>query len=244
MRHAQRADSSLQCARAAAGCTCAAGVGSAGIACGHPRASTLPSPTNRLRRARQSDAFKEVRARCGSALCALTFEQGFCRHRRHWPRVACRPKAQRTRASTAYPLCYSLFFFLFRFRSSTFVCPPLSLHYMNSNAIQISGSMERVRVFMQHITQTADQLVTVVATLAFTVESPPEMCQLRIGCCPGPFNPAVGSTVGDHSRPPLPPSHCFSSSLMKFCLLLFYFCAAASFFFSLHAFFIRWRCSS
>ena len=46
--------------------------------------------------------------------------------------------------------------------------------------------MERVRVFVQHITHAADQLVTVIVALALAA---PEMCHLRIGCCPGPFSP-------------------------------------------------------
>jgi hypothetical protein len=54
---------------------------------------------------------------------------------------------------------------------------------------------------MQHIAQAADQLVTVVVTLAFATDSPSEMCHLRIGCCPGPFSPAVGSSVGTHPQP-------------------------------------------
>ena len=48
--------------------------------------------------------------------------------------------------------------------------------------------MERVRVFVQHIAHAADQLVTVIVALALAA---PEMCHLRIGCCPGPFSPAV-----------------------------------------------------
>jgi hypothetical protein len=63
--------------------------------------------------------------------------------------------------------------------------------------LQVSGSMDRVRMFMQHVAQPADQLVTVVVTLAFASSCPAELCNVRIGCCPGPFTPAVGSTVGE-----------------------------------------------
>jgi hypothetical protein len=43
--------------------------------------------------------------------------------------------------------------------------------------------MERVRVFVLHIAHAADQLVNVIVALALAA---PEMCLLRIGCCPGP----------------------------------------------------------
>jgi hypothetical protein len=64
---------------------------------------------------------------------------------------------------------------------------------------QVSASMDRVRVFIQHIAHAADQLVTVVLTLASTTDSPSEMCHVRIGCCSGPFQPAVGACVGEHT---------------------------------------------
>ena len=43
-------------------------------------------------------------------------------------------------------------------------------------------------MFVQHIAHAADQLVTVIVALALAA---PEMCHLRIVCCPGPFSPAV-----------------------------------------------------